>query len=132
MASEVSQIVPRDILMGSRKAHDRDMAKSWKPGVKRFPAETEPFQRSGPLRGQQEVSVRELIEQEPEARRGLEIACGDRYALGETAVPTRAQGLQRIALGRLDLRHAGTELPQPLDRHRSRHVQREGDHAGVA
>src|SRR5262245_14809 len=125
MASEVSQIVPCDILTGIRKADDGDLAKSGKPRVQGFPCEADPLQRSRPLRCQQEVSFRELVEQESRARRRFEITRGDRDALGEMAVPTRIHGLQRIALGWLDLRDAGSEIPQPLHRHRSWNIQRE-------
>src|SRR5262249_6345409 len=107
MASEVSQIVPRDVLMGSRKANDGDLAQSGKPRVQPFPSEADPLQRSRPLRSQQEVSVRELVPQEPGAQRRFEMARDYRDPIGESAVPKGIDALQRIALGRLDLRDAG-------------------------
>jgi hypothetical protein len=51
----VGQIVARRIIFRRGMSDDRDLAQSWKTGVKLGPRESEPSQRRGPTRRQQQI-----------------------------------------------------------------------------
>ena len=84
-------------------------------------------ERRGALRSDEEVGGLEELRHGLAAGLALEIQASDRDALVERAVPLGREAFERIAFGRLDLRHRRAERAQPRAGDRPGHVERGGD-----
>src|SRR5215211_7019901 len=99
----VGQIVARRIIFRRGMSDDRDLAQLWKTGVKLGPRESEPSQRRGPTRRQQQIRRLQPVVQRSAVLLVLQVETRDFLSGAQVLVVAGAHPGQRVPARRLDL-----------------------------
>ena len=129
MRREVGEVVTRPLLLGGRVADDRDAREAREARAERAGLQPKPRERRGTDAREQEVGRGEELVERRAAGGCPQVESVNRAAGGQGHVPRRRGDGERVALGRLDLRHRCAQLAQARRRDGSGNVRRDGDDA---